>query len=218
MTATLDFTLTAEPVNPDQLAHFSAEGPNVDGSIKPDLVAVGMHVYTAAQNSDPKGVLYDPSRYAVVDGTSFSSPLVAGSAALLKAARPGLTVAQYRSLLINNAGRISYAPGTPAMVQQAGAGNLDVSAALRSTAAMSPVSISFGIGAGTASVSRSLTISNVGTASETYQLSAVATGSAPIPALSSNSITLDPGASASVTLNFPASGLGASGIRRLPRR
>ena len=122
-------------------------GPNPDGAIKPDLVAVGANVYTATQKLDPAGDLYDPSGYGVFDGTSFSTPLVSGAVALVKAARPGLTAAQYRSLVINNAGSISYAPGTPATVQQAGAGILDVSAALRSTAAMSPVSISFGIGA-----------------------------------------------------------------------
>jgi subtilisin family serine protease len=102
-TATLDFSRQAFSVDPDKLADFSAKGPNVDGSIKPDMVAVGMYVYTAAQKFDSKGDLYDASGYSLVDGTSFSSPIVAGAAALLKEARPGLTVAQYRSLLVNTA-------------------------------------------------------------------------------------------------------------------
>ncbi len=81
----------------------------------------------------------------LLDGTSFSSPLVAGSFALLKSARPGLTAAQYRSLIINSAApfliRISRHrcnAGEP--------GLLDVGASLRNTAAATPTSLSFGVG------------------------------------------------------------------------
>jgi subtilisin family serine protease len=206
---TLDFTVHPNYTSPDGLADFTSMGPNPDGAIKPDLVAVGVNLYTAAEKTDPNGDLYDPSGYGVFDGTSFSTPLVTGAAALVKAARPGLTAAQYRSLLINNTGRISYTPGTQARVQQAGSGVLDVSAALRATAAMAPTSISFGIGATAAPISRSLSITNVGAASETYSISAVPTDGAPVPALSTASVTLDPGASATVSLSFPAPGLSA---------
>jgi minor extracellular serine protease Vpr len=209
-TATLDFSLRPNSTSPDALASFSATGPNPDGAIKPDLVAVGTNIYTAAQSFDPKGDLYAPGGYGVFDGTSFSSPLVAGAAALIKAARPGLTAAQYRSLLIDNAAAISYTPGSAATAQQAGGGVLDVSAALRSTAAMAPVSLSFGIGAADAQITRSLAIMNVGTATETYLLSSVAAGGGPVAALPGDSVTLDPGASVSLPVTFSASGLGGS--------
>jgi minor extracellular serine protease Vpr len=204
---TLDFSLHPTFTSPDGLADFSSMGPNPDGAIKPDLVAVGANMYTAAQKVDPSGELYDPSGYGIFDGTSFSAPLVSGAAALVKAARPGLTAAQYRSLIVNNTGRISFSPGTPARVQQAGSGVLDVSASLRATATMAPTSISFGIGATAAPIVRTLTISNVGTAAETYSLSAVATAGGPVPSLASTSVTLDPGASTNVPLAFPAAGL-----------
>jgi subtilisin family serine protease len=206
---TLDFSLHPAYTSPDGLADFSSLGPNPDGAIKPDLVAVGANIYTAAQTLDPSGDLYDASGYGVFDGTSFSTPLVSGAVALVKAARPGLTAAQYRSLVINNTGTISYTPGTPARVQQAGSGILDVSAALRATAAMSPTSVSFGIGATSAPISRTLTITNVGTASETYGLTAVATANAPVPSLPTDSVTLDPGASVTLPLAFPAAFLSA---------
>jgi subtilisin family serine protease len=201
---TLDFSLHPSYTSPDALADFSSMGPNPDGAIKPDLVAVGANIYTAAEKIDPSGDLYDSSGYGVFDGTSFSTPLVSGAVALVKAARPGLTAAQYRSLVINNTATISDMPGTPARVQQAGSGVLDVSAALRATAAMSPTSISFGIGSPSA---RGLTITNVGTASETYSLSAFPTAGAPVPALFPGSVTLDPGASVTMPLTFKAAGL-----------
>jgi hypothetical protein len=92
-------------------------------------------------------------------------------------------------------------------VQQVGAGILDVSAALRATAAMSPSSLSFGVGGPGAQVSRALSITNIGSTRETYQLASVATADAPVPALGTNSVTLDPGTSATVAVAFTASGL-----------
>jgi subtilisin family serine protease len=201
--ATLDFSLHANYAQPDALAQFSSIGPNVDGAIKPDVVAVGTNIYTAAQKLDASGALYDPSGYGVFDGTSFSTPIVAGAAALVKAARPGLTAAQYRSLLVNNARR---AAGT---VQQAGAGILDASAALRATAAMEPISLSFGVGGSDSPISKSLTLTNVGTARETYLVSAVPKAGSPAPDLSSGSVTLDPGGTAMLTATVSAAGLSA---------
>src|SRR5436305_8355871 len=97
ITGTLDFTPAPAFSNPARISSFSARGPNVDFGIKPDLLAVGQNLYTAAETIDPNGVLYNPSGYVVEQGTSFSAPLVAGAAALIKSARPGLTVDQYRS-------------------------------------------------------------------------------------------------------------------------
>src|SRR5205085_1600502 len=98
--ATLVFTLGAVGVNANRLSSSSSAGPNTDYGIKPDLVAVGTSIYTAKpSNAGTAG----SGGYVVESGTSFSSPMVAGAAALLKAARPGLSAAQYRSLLINSA-------------------------------------------------------------------------------------------------------------------
>src|SRR4029077_10225865 len=113
---------------PNQLASYSSFGAAPDGSIKPDLVATGAFdgnqfpdvndsslgappgMYAAAQNYDPTGALvyfggtqYSTNRYAAADGTSFSSPLVAGAAALVKQAHPTYTAAQIKSALVNSA-------------------------------------------------------------------------------------------------------------------
>ena len=194
--------------NPASIASFSSRGPNVDYSIKPDLLAAGENIYTAAQKLDPGGELYNSGGYAVEDGTSFSAPLVAGAAAVLKQARNGLTSDQYRSLLINSAGPASLAPGTAASVQQGGAGVLDVLAALNATVAAAPVSLSFGTGGSTVNSTQSLTITNVGTVSDTFQISITPAGSsAPVPQLSTNSVPLDPGASVVLPVLFQADAL-----------
>ena len=101
--ATLRFDLRETPTDPNRLAFFSSRGPTIDALIKPDLTAVGIRVYTATQKANPASDLFDPSGYIATQGTSFSAPIVVGAAALLKTARPGLSAATYRSLLINTA-------------------------------------------------------------------------------------------------------------------
>lgn len=226
-TATLDFSLQSFSVDPEKLADFSAKGPNVDGSIKPDMVAVGMYVYTAAQKFDSKGDLYDASGYSVVDGTSFSAPIVAGGAALLKEARPGLTAAEYRSLLVNTAAPAFLQPGVPARVQQAGAGMLDMIAALRASGTASPTSLAFGVGGAEVQASQKLTISNVSATSETFTIFVTGrdapTGPVPpgsrtaellatagkVPTVSTHRLTLDAGTSADITVGLTGFGLPA---------
>jgi subtilisin family serine protease len=196
LAATLKFTIGPLYINADGVAIFSAVGPSVVGGIKPDLVAVGTNFYTAAETNDPEGFLYDLLGYTLTQGTSFSSPLVAGGAAVVKSARRGLTSAQYRSLLVNYA-----APVSGATVQESGAGKMDLGASLRGTAAMAPVSLSFGA-TGEADVTRSLTISNVGTAQETFQLSFAPRAGTPPPSATVESVRLAPGASTEVKVRF----------------
>ena len=71
---------------------FSNFGPWVD------VAAPGVSIFsTVPRNSDMWGSV--SSRYATGDGTSFSTPLVAGEAALLRAQNPNTTVAQIRQAI-----------------------------------------------------------------------------------------------------------------------
>lgn len=167
---TLRFQTSAVPSNAGRLTDFSATGPSVDRGIKPDVVAVGADVYTATQNLDAGGDMYSNNGFILVDGTSFSSPLVAGAAALLKSARPGLTVHHYRSLLINTAAEAFSETGGSTSVQQSGAGQLDMEAAVRSNTAIYPVSMSLGGGASTLNETHSVFVTNLGTTNEVYEI------------------------------------------------
>ncbi len=208
--ATLTFTLRPVTVDAARVVDFSAAGPNVDYSVKPDLVAVAQDYYTATQSYDPNGDMYDPSRYILVDGTSFSTPTVAGAAALLKSARPGLTAAQYRSLLINSASPIKFGQAV-AGVQQAGTGSLNAGAALLATAAAYPTSLSFGAGGAFPQGTINLQVSNVGTAADTFYINVVPTGTSPAPVVSTQSLQLAAGASDTVAVTLSGSNLAPGG-------
>jgi subtilisin family serine protease len=188
------------------VSDFSSRGPSVGSALKPDLVAVGEEIVTGAQNSYSSGESYSASGFIDTAGTSFSTPLAAGAAAVLKAARPGLTVQQYRSLLVNGAALATAGEGVAATLSQAGAGMLDLAAAVGGTVAAYPTSLSFGAG-GTLHSTLPLSLSNVGAATDTYTIQAIPTGNLPAPAIATSSLSLDPGATQQVPVTLDASGL-----------
>jgi hypothetical protein len=195
--ATLDFTIKPIPVSPNRLSEFSSRGPNSDFGIKPDMVAVGEPILTASLDS----------AFVVESGTSFSAPMVAGAAALLKAARPGLTFSQYRSLLIDSATPVVQDSGAPLTIQQAGAGFLNVLNAINSNVTASPASLNFGAGSGAVDQTITLTVTNAGASSDTFSLIAQPLGSGVTPSLSGNSVQLNPGESQQIAVQLNASAL-----------
>ncbi|HOI29649.1 MAG TPA: S8 family serine peptidase [Melioribacteraceae bacterium] len=71
---------------------FSSRGPTFDGRIKPEIVAQGSQVqYGNVSN-----------QYGSGGGTSYSAPIAAGVAALLKSAFPHLTNVQIRQILLES--------------------------------------------------------------------------------------------------------------------
>jgi hypothetical protein len=78
-----------------ELAAFSGCGPTADGRIKPEIVAQGMGIYWADGTTT--------TGYEIVSGTSCSTPLVAGAAALILSAHPQLTNMQIRDALMRTA-------------------------------------------------------------------------------------------------------------------
>jgi minor extracellular serine protease Vpr len=209
LSATLHFQPAPYPIDPNRVVSFSSRGPNTDQGIKPDLLAVGTWIHTATQkaNPDPE-TLYDPSGYVTVSGTSFSAPLVAGAAAVLKAARPGLEARQYRSLLVNSARALLIgAAEQTAPVQQAGAGTLDLAAAIQSTVAAFPASVSFGVGGSTVDAARDVALFNLGAAADTVSLAVLPAGPGPAPVVSTAILEIAGGGRQTVSVRLTGSGL-----------
>ena len=77
------------------ISSFSGRGPTADGRIKPEVVAQGENVEWAVAGTS--------ASYSFVAGTSLSTPLVGGAAALVREAHPEWTVAQVRTALMTTA-------------------------------------------------------------------------------------------------------------------
>lgn len=159
----------------DTVGYFSSYGPAIgDGTIKPEVVAVGTDLLLATQKYDPNGDLFDASGYTFAQGTSFAAPLVAGAAALVKQAHPSWSPAQIKSAIVNTADpRVDDVDDTNtfvrARVTAVGAGKLDALEALRTNVTAVPATVSFGA-VGAQLPSRALTFRNGGTSSVTLRL------------------------------------------------
>jgi serine protease AprX len=77
------------------LAPFSSRGPTSDGRTKPDIVGPGVTIGAALAGTT--------ATYEVSDGTSFSTPYVAGIAALVRQLQPSWTQTNVRSAIEGNA-------------------------------------------------------------------------------------------------------------------
>ena len=103
------------------IAGFSSDGPSADGRVKPELLAQGVDTVTVWP--------YDTSGYAYANGTSLSTPLVAGATACLVGAHPEWSVNQMRAQLFYTA-QDYVANGTYDPLYVRGYGILDAYAAL----------------------------------------------------------------------------------------
>jgi hypothetical protein len=81
------------------ISSFSSPGPTYDGRVKPEVCALGVDNHLAANREDGSDT------YRSGSGTSFSTPLVAGVAALLLEIHRDWTPAQVRRALMDTASR-----------------------------------------------------------------------------------------------------------------
>jgi subtilisin family serine protease len=93
------------------IASFSSIGPRYDGTMKPDISAPGVAImssissftnapYTSLGSVDFNGRTYHFARFS---GTSMSSPMVAGVAALILDANPYLSARQVKEIIMETA-------------------------------------------------------------------------------------------------------------------
>ena len=162
--------------NQDILAGFSSQGPTTpDMFIKPDLTSVGVNVLSSitcvGKGSDCPG---DGSGWAFFQGTSMSTPHIAGSAAVLLGLHPTWSPAQVKSALVNRADLVvkDAITGLHDIGPTAqGAGRENLSVAADATTWLDPVSASFGKVAVGHPTSLNITLSNPTGSPETFTVS-----------------------------------------------
>ncbi len=201
-----------QAATPNQMAYFSSLGPTINGGLKPDVLAPGTNIYMAAQKYDPLGDLYSSNGYGIANGTSFSTPITSGAAALVKQQHPNFTSAQIKSAIVNNTAyqTVTVDDSSNAVdIRSTGAGLLDTNAAVNATVTVVPASVSFGfVAQQTLPVTIPLTITNTGSAAQALSLSlSAATLSTTGLSIDKQSLALAPGASGTVQVTYagPAS-------------
>jgi len=100
----------------NNIASFSSHGPTYDGRIKPEVLAQGVATFAAGTSS--------PTAFISASGTSLSTPLVAGAAALILQANPNWTPMMVREALMMTA------DGSTSPDNSRGFGLVDVMAAI----------------------------------------------------------------------------------------
>jgi minor extracellular serine protease Vpr len=205
---------------PYSIAYFSSRGPvSTTGGLKPDLVAAATDFLLPAENYDPYGGLFNFSRYGTTQGTSFSTPVVTGSAALVKQANPGFTPLQIRSALVNTAsltGLVSSDASAIASISESGAGLLQTQNAVVSTIQVVPATLSFGFAATSLPPAQTLTFYNSGASSVTLTMTVVpsaghSTTSAQVLVNNSSAPTLTVPANVSATATAALTGTPPAG-------
>ncbi len=134
----------------DVLASFSSRGPNTTiSTLAPTVTAPGVNIYAAYADEnlgrDGQDSVPAPSDFSYLDGTSMSSPHVAGSAALLKAAHPTWGPDEIRSALsltATSAVRLEDAQSDATFIDM-GAGRIQVDQAVATGLIMSETSFNY---------------------------------------------------------------------------
>src|SRR3989449_5958270 len=99
----------------NRLAPFTSRGPRFnDAAIKPDVTAPGVAILSAEVGTGTEAT--------PVSGTSFSSPHVAGAAAIFRQLPPSWAVAEIKNLLMDTATHARPDGATPYFVFPIGAG------------------------------------------------------------------------------------------------
>jgi minor extracellular serine protease Vpr len=196
-------TLTSISVvnaNYQKVASFSSGGPrNPDSAPKPEVIAPGVSVASAAMGTG--------TGFVVESGTSMATPMTAGTAALVKQAHPSWSPAQIKAAIQNTADpslNIGY------NVRRAGAGVVQAQKAVDSTVLAQTAdglnSVAFGYvpGSGPYSASKTVTFTNTGASTATYDLAVAANGSqlGTSVTVSPPSLTLPAGGSADATVSL----------------
>ena len=134
---------------PFGLSSFSSLGPSLGYSVKPEIVAIGEGSYAATQNDFPgefpysffETTAFDLSGFSFSNGTSFSSPRVAGAAALIKQMNPSWKPEDIKSAIVISAERPLNIASMSGM--ERGGGHIDTGKAMNLPLIITPATISW---------------------------------------------------------------------------
>jgi subtilisin family serine protease len=199
-----------DPSLNDTLAGFSSRGIGDVNNVKPDVTAVGASVFSTGNGTGNEG-LND-------SGTSMATPMVAGTAALIKSLHANWVPEQVKADIMNTADADLFVgtdhTGKKYAPQRVGSGRIDVKQALDNAVlaynADNPgtVSVSFGPieATGTAAITKTktITVQNTSNVAVSYDVSFKDRTSIPgaTYSVSPSTVSVDPRSKASVTLTF----------------
>ncbi len=210
-------SVSAVPTQARIVSDFSAVGPGTDFSLKPDMVAVGENIYSAAQANNPSGELYSTQQFTSAQGTSFSAPMVAGAAAALKKLFPTLGPQAIKSILTSSASQNLTVDGSNAAdILQTGSGLLDMGAAASARAWFSASALNFGVQpyAGTLRLTRTFTITNISSQTDQFAIAvAPAIGGAAVTLSRTDTGPVAAGSSAAVDLTLQVAAPASRGFQ-----
>lgn len=190
----------------DTIASFSSRGIGDAGNVKPDVTAVGGTVFSTGSGTGDQGINES--------GTSMATPMVAGTAALVKTAHPDWDAKQVKADIMNTAGQDLFTGGNHSgdryAPQRVGTGRIQVDNALDNdvlayvTDDGGAVSASFGPQAVTeeTTLHKTIKVQNTGLSTRSYDVSFDERSSVPGVeySLSTDSVTVDPRSSVTVEL------------------
>ncbi|PHQ72731.1 MAG: peptidase S8/S53 subtilisin kexin sedolisin [Shewanella sp.] len=126
--------MESDPQSADIAAYFTSRGPEpiMNRWLTPHVAAPGVAIYAANSEYQPWREEKTESPYTFMDGTSMSSPHVAGAMALITALKPEWTPAQLQSALMLSAefNTLKDDGVTPSDFFDSGAGSIRIDRAL----------------------------------------------------------------------------------------
>jgi subtilisin family serine protease len=194
----------------DRIIDFSSRGPGVGNVLKPDIAAPGVNILSQGYAPGVTGEARHLG-FGQVSGTSMASPHVAGAAALLRQAHPTWSNAYIKSALMSTSKYLNVYnfDETPAQPLDMGAGRLDLAKAASPGVILDPPSLSFGLVPTGTLKTIQVSLISVASQAETYNVSTLYTGGGftqtttlPGFSVSPASVTLAPGARATLTVTF----------------
>ncbi|KAJ2162977.1 hypothetical protein GGF46_000163 [Coemansia sp. RSA 552] len=121
--------------NGGQMSAFSSYGPSPELDLQPVISAPGSNIYSTYPQ--------DKGSYRALSGTSMAAPYVSGVAALLKQARPELSVDQVRKALVSTAKPITDRDtGRMSTPHHSGSGLVNIHDAITSRIVIDPPTLS----------------------------------------------------------------------------